>query len=153
MLGGAHGCHLRLRQEVEPGRARRASERPAGSAPLGNDITFTWKDYLATNQQPALANPATGEQAGQAARGYRLQVGTTSAFSTIVDEVEVDQTTYTAFNKTYPEGKLYWRVQAVDGSGNGLAWTDPWTFTKASGKPRLTSPLGGTSVNGTQPLR
>ena len=44
------------------------------------------------------------------------------------------------FNKTYPEGKLYWRVQAVDGAGNGLAWTDPWSFTKASAKPQLHEP-------------
>ena len=55
------------------------------------------------------------------ARQYRVQVATTPAFSTLVDQVIVDQTTYAAFAKTYPRGKpLYVRVQAIDGSKNLL---------------------------------
>ena len=30
----------------------------------------------------------------------------------------VDQTTYTAQTKTYPEGPLFWRVRAFDASNN-----------------------------------
>lgn len=106
---------------------------------FANELTFTWRDYLATNQDPSLKNPVTSEQSGQAARGYRVQVGTTAAFPTpLVDEVVVDQTTYTAFSRTYPEGQLFWRVQAVDGSGNGLAWSEVKEFTKESPTVKLT---------------
>ena len=79
-------------------------------------------------------------------------MGTTSAFSTLVDDIVVDQTTYTAFSKTYPEGTLYWRVQAIDGSGNGLAWSEPWKIVKKSPSVSLISPANG-DTSGTQPLR
>lgn len=127
----------------------------AAAAPVhvANDVRFTWNDYLATNQRPAKADPLTGEQSNQAARSYHLQVGTTPAFSTIVDEATMDQTTYTAYNRTYPEGTLYWRIQAVDGKGNGLAWSDPMQFVKESPTVDLTSPNDAVQVSGTQPFR
>jgi hypothetical protein len=116
-----------------------------------NDVTFSWQDYLATNQDAANVTTATGEQSGQAAMSYRLQVSLNASFTNIVDDVTVDQTTYTAFDKTYPEGQLYWRVQAVDGSGNLL--TLPATgsaFTKSSPAPTLIGPSGPTGA--TQPF-
>lgn len=116
-----------------------------------NAVTFDWVDYLETNADPTLANPITGEQPGQAARSYHVQVSTSPAFTTLVDEATVDQTTYTAFAKMYPEGQLYWRVQAIDGSGNGLAWSDPMEFAKASPKPTPLAPTGSSST--TQPFR
>ena len=67
---------------------------------------------------------------------YHLQVSKTGTFSTTasqnLDDVLVDQSTYTAFSKLYPEGTLYWRVQAIDAEGNGLAWSDVRTFVKQS---------------------
>ena len=108
-----------------------------------NDITFSWQDYLATNQDPANVTSATGEQSNQAAMSYRLQVSTNPSFTAIVDDVTVDQTTYTAFDRTYPEGQLYWRVQAVDGSNNQLTLPANGTpFTKASPGPVLNGPSG-----------
>ena len=50
----------------------------------------------------------------------------------------VDQTTYTAYAMTYPEGPLYWRVQAVDGPDNSLTWSSPRSFTKRSPQVTLT---------------
>ncbi len=97
---------------------------------VANEVTFSWKDYLDTNL--ASTNPKTGERINQAAQSYHVQVATNSAFSKPVDDVVVDQTTYTAFSKTYPEGTLYWRVQAIDGSGNGLTWSPAWKFVKRS---------------------
>lgn len=116
-----------------------------------NALTFDWADYLTTNLDPAHANPITLEQAGQSARSYHLQVATSPAFSTLVDEVTVDQTTYTAFAQMYPEGPLYWRVQAIDGSGNGLSWSDPIAFTKSSPVPTPLAPSGNAST--TPPFR
>jgi hypothetical protein len=127
----------------------------APPAQVGNDVRFTWDDYLATNQTPRKLDPATGEHSDQAARGYRLQVDTSPAFSStpLVDDVTVDQTTYTAWGTTYPEGQLYWRIQAIDGSGNGLAWSDAMPFVKQSPRPVLTSPVGGDVASGMQPFR
>lgn len=125
---------------------------PAPAATVANDVTFTWDDYLSTNQDSAYIDPNTSEHSPQAARSYHLQVGTSPAFTTIVDDVTVDQTTYTAFNKTYPEGTLYWRVQPVDGAGNKLTWGPAMEFTKASPAVILDGPASGVAAP-TQPLR
>ena len=114
-------------------------------------VTFRWTDYLSTNQ--AATDASTGEHPGQAAGAYHLQVSDTQTFTRRLDDIEVDQTTYTAFAKTYPEGVLWWRVQAVDGSGQNLTWSDPQPFTKASPAPTALSPTGGQVVAGVQPFR
>ena len=44
----------------------------------------------------------------------------------------VDQATYTAFTKTYPEGDLWWRVQAIDGNNNRLSWSETRKIVKAT---------------------
>lgn len=125
---------------------------PAQAATVANDVTFTWDDYLSTNQDSAYMDPNTREQSSQAARSYHLQVGTSPAFTTIVDDVTVDQTTYTAFSKTYPDSTLYWRVQPVDGAGNKLTWGPAMEFTKASSAVVLDGPASGVAAP-TQPLR
>ena len=110
-----------------------------------NDVTFSWQDYLETNQNAANITAATGEQSSQAALAYRLQVSTNASFTALVDDVTVDQTTYTAFDRTYPEGQLYWRVQAMDGSDNLLTLPAAGSpFTKASPGPALIGPNGAT---------
>ncbi len=55
-----------------------------------------------------------------------------------VYEQVVDQTTFTEFENAYPEGMLYWRVQAIDGSGNGLTWS-PSRAASPSPRPRRSS--------------
>ncbi len=76
-------------------------------------MTFHWQDFLKRNQSSS--PPVTQE-----ARQYRIQVSTVADFAKIMDDKIVDQTTYTPFDKTYPEGQLYWRVAAIDGSSNPL---------------------------------
>ena len=108
-----------------------------------DEVTFSWQDYLTTNQAPANVTAATGEQSTQAAASYRLQVANNASFTSIIDDITVDQTTYTAFDRNYPEGPLWWRIQAIDGSGNLL--TLPATgsaFIKASPAPALNGPSG-----------
>lgn len=123
---------------------------PLDGASVANDVTFTWRDYLGTNQDHL--NPLTGEAVSQAAKSYRIQVSTSPAFGSLVDNKVVDQRTYTPFDRTYPEGTLYWRIQAIDGSGNGLSWSPAWRFVKQSPSPTLSSPADGATVSGTQPL-
>lgn len=128
---------------------------PAAGATLADQATFTWTDYLATNQDTT--DPATGEHPTQAARSYRIQVSQNPSFvrtkAEEVYEVVVDQTTFTTFAHSYPEGVLYWRVQAIDGYGNGLTWSPIRQFTKASPAPEVVAPTDGQSVDGVQPFR
>ena len=119
------------------------------------EITFSWEDYLATNR--AKTFPATQEPSTQTAKQYRLQVSTSPTFSTLVEGgsvgVTVDQTTYTPYGVTYPEGNLYWRVQALDGHGNGLTWSSTRKVVKASPPPDLLSPVGSDPTLGDSPFR
>ena len=91
---------------------------------FANEVTFSWNDYRATNQQVSYAGGAAPSH--QTAQSYRIQVSKSPTFASadLVDERTVDQTTYTPFDRTYPEGDLWWRVQAIDAENNGLAWSN-----------------------------
>lgn len=111
--------------------------------PCADEVTFTWKDYLATNN--ALTPVVTQE-----ARNYQVQVSTTATFTNIIDTSPfVDQTTYTAQTITYPDGPLFWRVRAYDNAddttGNPLTFSQAngTAFTKSSAEPVLQLPLPG----------
>jgi hypothetical protein len=114
-----------------------------------NEITFDWDDYFDTNQ----ATPWLTEMSPQSAKWYRLQVDNSDNFSApFVDDIKVDQSTYTAFSKLYPEGTLFWRVAAIDGADNELNWSLPRSFTKGSPAVGLSSPVGDAAVGGTTPF-
>ncbi|PVG82734.1 hypothetical protein DDE18_10235 [Nocardioides gansuensis] len=122
------------------------------SSPAGTEITFSWDNYFDTNRAALWAR--TGEERPQAAKQYRIQVDDDLSFAApLVDERVVDQTTYTAFDRLYPEGTFHWRVQAIDSDDNGLTWSTVKTFTKQSPQVSLTSPVGQQVVAGTTPLR
>ena len=114
---------------------------PADGATVEDLVTFTWTDYLATNQDLA---PAVDQEA----KSYKIQVSTVADFSSILDTATVDQTTYTPYSKTYPEGPLYWRVQAIDQTGNTLTVSAARTLTKSSPAPVQTFPGDGDTVSG-----
>ena len=129
--------------------------RPLNNAVESNDVTFTWGDYLATNQDRNDPNATddTGVHSRIEAYQYRVQVATDPNFQTVLETTVVDQTTFTSYSNTYPEGTLYWRVQAIDGSQNSLAWSPTRTFLKKSPKPVPASPTGEGSIPGWQPFR
>ena len=112
------------------------------------DVTFDWDDYLDTNQAHVWST--TGERSPQAAKHYRLQLSTSSTFSSVIDEVVVDQSIYTASTKLYPEGTLHWRVQAIDADDNGLTWSTPRSFVKQSPKVTVSGPAHLAEGSGTQ---
>jgi hypothetical protein len=114
---------------------------PADSATVANQVTFTWSDYLDTNA-------SLGSPVDQEAKSYKFEASLVADFSTIFDTVTVDQTTYTPFGKTYPEGPLYWRVQAIDGSNNTLTKSPPRLVTKSSPKLTTTFPSNGSTQSG-----
>ncbi|MDR7253777.1 methionine-rich copper-binding protein CopC [Nocardioides sp. BE266] len=120
------------------------------SDPAGSDITFSWQDYFDTNQ-----GATTYGQAGQqSAKTYLIQVDNEPSFAEpLIDSATVDQATFTSGDRLYPEGRLYWRVQAIDGEGNGLTWSSTAELVKASPPISLLSPVSGAAVAGTAPLQ
>ena len=89
---------------------------------------------------------------------YQFQIDDQPTFASPFDPspVLVDQPTYTAADKLYPEGPLYWRVQPIDGAGNALGWSETRTVVKRSERPTLLSPISAspaTSFPGTVPFR
>ncbi|HXH77968.1 Ig-like domain-containing protein [Nocardioides sp.] len=115
----------------------------------GSEISFSWQDYFDTNQ----ATASFGELGQQAAKTYRIQVDNEPSFAQpLLDEKVVDQATYTSGDRLYPEGTVYWRVQAIDAQDNGLTWSATQSLTKASPLVVQTSPIGGQAVPGDVPL-
>ena len=129
---------------------------PVGTAPvpsLPDDITFTWQDYLATNTAASTTGATLTSPSRSEAKSYRIQVSDDPQFNVLLDNQVVDQTTFTSFANTYPDTQLYWRVQAIDGSGNPLPWSPKWTFDKQSPVPQLVGPSGNNNWDGSEPLR
>jgi len=145
-LSSATPLHTKSFRKVSPAVTGLQSSDPAGT-----EITFAWDDYHASNASTSWL----GETGNQSAKGYRIQVDTEPSFQApLLDDQTVDQTTYTAFDRIYPEGTLYWRVQATDLEDNGLTWSTPHqALTKASPPVALRSPANGASVPGTTPFR
>jgi hypothetical protein len=132
-------------------------ESPADSlapAAVANQLTLKWRDNLETNQTKDVAHrDASGGQPTVEAKSYNVEIATDDTFTTVLHKATVDQTTYTPYGVTLPEGSLWWRVQAVDGSGNPLAWSTPRQVTKSSPVPAPTAPADQTFVDGTPFLR
>ncbi len=120
---------------------------PASPSQVADQITFSWRDYLSSEN---------GTNASQEPANYRIQVATAADFTqpSIIDDQTVNATSYTSSTKTYPEGPLYWRVQAIDNSNNALTWstakatTVGWAVTKASTPPQQVSPAAGALETG-----
>jgi large repetitive protein len=126
---------------------------PSDKSSQVDDITLSWSDYLTTNTNASAADTSVPTPARIEARRYRVQVSTDPNFQTgFLDDVQVDQTSFTSYANTYPEGPIYWRVQAIDGSNNPLTWSEGRRFTKKSPVPELVSPITGQGVSGNEPL-
>ena len=142
------GSHARLRQESRP--VKQIS--PAQNATAANDVTFTWQDYKVTNDAATYA--VTGEHSTQTAKQYRIQVSTTPTFTGLVENRLVDQATFTPYDRTYPEGLLYWRVQAVDADDNGLTCVRRLGRSPSQAPRRCSGPRSEDSAtNGLAPFR
>jgi hypothetical protein len=116
------------------------------------ELNFSWRDYHVTNQGTTYAG--TGEKSNQSAMQYRIQVDTDTSFQApLVDQQVVDQASYTAFDKSYPEGELFWRVQAIDSDSNGLTWSQAQSINKSTSPIQLVTPAANSTVSATAPLR
>jgi hypothetical protein len=151
-----HASHAFNKQSNQVVLTSPVTTDPQHPATVSNDVTLSWQDLLATEANAATTDTALTPPARTEAQQYRVQVSQTPDFTQVIDSAIVDQTTYTASGSTYPEGSLYWRVQAIDASGNNLNWSAPASFQKSSPAPTLTYPVttGGQmpEVNGTNPF-
>lgn len=145
--GGArphHHTFKKLSPKVEP-------QEPAdGSVETGTEVTFKWRDYFDTNQEMVWSQ--TVEKGSQTAMLYRLQISDSQTFGTLLEDVQVDQPTYTSPALLYPEGTSWWRVQAIDSKGNHLAWSTPRSFKKESPRVNLLGPVGHAVSSETRPF-
>lgn len=116
-------------------------------------VTFRWRPWIETNRSIVGMDAETGVNPELEARSYRIDVATDEGFQQVIDSVTVDQTTYTAYGKAYPEGPLYWRVFAIDGSANLLTPSATWRLDKESPRPILLRPKGDIVINATEPFR
>lgn len=139
-------------QVVSPGVEKPQGSMPAQVPTVADAVTLRWDDYLASNTTAAKGDTVLATKATLEARHYRVQVSQDENFQTVLDDQEVDQTQYTAFDKTYPEGPLFWRVQAFDGTGLQLSWSPTYVFRKVSPTPTPTSPADGGRVSGSVTL-
>ena len=104
-----------------------------------DQVTFDWADFH--------TNASTGSD--QEPRDYHLVVATDPNFidGSVVDDVTVDATRYTASDRLYPDGPLYWRVQAVDNSDNKLTWSPTRSIQKVLTAPSPSYPADGATVH------
>jgi hypothetical protein len=121
---------------------------PADGAHVDNLVTFSWEDFLTTNQGLA---PAVGQEARQ----YYIQISYTADFAHVEDDQYVDTPFYTPYDMTYEKGPIYWRVAARDGSspGNLLTTSSVGLVQKESPLVQLSYPADAASVTGTPYLR
>jgi hypothetical protein len=130
---------------------------PADNAIVQNDVTLTWDDYIDSQKvvdgpgDPDLATPVDTPGEDEA-EYYQVQTSADQNFASGVTTTKVDQTTFTSFSDTYPEGTTWWRVQAVDRNGNTLAWSTPRSFLKKSPVPQLLLPANEATVAGDSTL-
>ena len=114
--------------------------------------SFSLDDYLQTSQA-GNDKDVTGMPSQVEAETYKVQISSDPNFASgfVHTSPVIDQTTYTPYTTTLPEGPLYWRVQAIDGTGNALAWSlsraiggATQSIEKVSPTPHLVSPREAT---------
>ena len=122
-----------------------------------DNVTLNWSDYLASSKNDARTKfgAAAAGAPGTEARVYWVQVATDDSFSsaTLIDNAKVDQTTFTSTSHTYPSGPIFWRVAAIDGSGNPLSWSETASFTKKSIAPQPSLPANNADAAATPILQ
>lgn len=131
---------------------------PRNSETAADEVELYWQGTLAENQEHASGQRLTpaGETTTQPtveAMQYRVQVSDDRTFAKVLRTELVDQPTFTPYSLTLPEGPLYWRVQAIDGSGNSLTWSPTMTIDKRSPTVVQLEPGKDSVVSGTPAFR
>lgn len=146
----------------------------AGVTTFSDAPTFCWNTSSTLPYTSGDGGNGQNQTGDVGAMSYHIQVSTTPDFSNIIDQAWVDQPSYTPYewpkasnggyspgstgaptwrpdHKTYPDGPIYWRVQAVDATGNGLTYATSPKITKDTAKVELTQPANLGDVGGATP--
>ena len=115
----------------------------------GSDITFSWQDYFDTNQATAWHGESwqpVGPEVPHSGRHRAVVLGARGHPRRRPGDLH-------RVRKLYPEGTLYWRVQALDAAGNGLTWSRRSAPSSSPARrwPRV-APVNGSAVAGTTPF-
>lgn len=125
------------------------------SVPTGtpNRLLYTIFTTATIPAAPTLSSPTNGAtgvstsptltwNASSGATSYRLQVSTSSAFSTLTIDQSGITTTSRAISGLADGATYYWRVNATNSAGTS-GWSSVWNFTTVS------QPCPGTKYTGT----
>jgi hypothetical protein len=111
------------------------SAPPVLLSPTGGKVLTATQPTFEWTAVPGVSDWVLG------AHDYRLQVSTDPNFTTLLDNVVTSSNAYVS-TTTYPaQQTLYWRVQANDGDGLALTWSQTGTF-----KQVLPAPTGMTQL-------
>ncbi|NLO19597.1 MAG: hypothetical protein GX121_06940, partial [Ignavibacteria bacterium] len=69
------------------------------------------------------------------AANYRIQVSRNTAFTNLVADQVVEETSYTLETAINPETQYWWRARAISESGLGGYWSSVWSFTTRPNLP------------------
>ncbi len=98
-----------------------------GATEHGRTLTFDWNDLL-----------SAGSRGSYDARNYDLQISRTADFDTPLKDINnLDLTQYTDAKGSLGSGHYFWRVAAIDESGDILTWSQPREVTLNSGGPTV----------------
>lgn len=118
---------------------------PADGAVVADDVTLRWGSALGRLDDPGVQiGSDTTTPAEHDAVEYVVQTSVLPSDAGRIETQVVDQTTFTSFATTYPEGPVYWRVAAyVEGYDARMqqgAWSSWQSFVKRSPSPTQTTP-------------
>ncbi len=120
---------------------------PAPDAVVSDDVTLDWTSELAALHAPS-ANVGSSwtTPVDWDAKNYVVETSDSPTFASVIETKTVDETTFTSFGSTYPEGFVYWRVRGVDSSNNSTVWSEVRRFEKRSPVPALVTPTDGAPI-------
>ena len=114
---------------------------------VSDDVTLDWTSQLASLHAPdSQIGSSLRSAADWDARSYVVETSTSPTFSPLIESATTDESTFTSYANTYPEGPVYWRVRATDGSGNPTVWSAVGSFEKRSPVPQQVAPLVGAPI-------
>ena len=116
--------------------SRRAHHGRRPTRATATEITFDLEDYLATNLRPR-RSPPPARPATSPPSHYRVPDRRPADLRDSPDRGPSGSTSRPTPPPTelYPEGPLYWRVQAIDAADNRLGWPPYRTVVKTSPRP------------------
>ena len=128
------------------------SPDPAAPVAVSDNVRLDWTDYLASaGCRARLTQRSPRRRAPRLA--LQIQVARDLQFTQIIDDTTVDQTTFTSFDTTYPDGPIYWRVQAIDKLLESPGMKRNGKFEKVSPKAQLLAPAQGASIEASAAFR